>query len=493
MPLSPSPASMRPGRTIQRRTRAARSRGSVRAIGLSATGSSVPGTGTGTGTAHRRRQALLLGLIELGQAVSWPLTAVLVAIGPLLPVSITLVAEAQRLLARCAGADAPSGRWREEPWPRWAAGRVATAPFWRQDLPLALVAVLAGIASMLAGLLALLAVLFLLMPISAATSGGFTVEIGSTRLTEPWQLWWTPLVALVMGMCAAMMLGGIGLLRTSAVSALSRDREAERAAALGRQVGDLRRGRATLVDAFEAERTRIERDLHDGAQQRLTALTLTLGSARLAAQSLTSPRPAPDRSSHATARRGAPAGPGAAQGPHGSGTPGSVEGLESLLAQIDRAQELAETALGELRATVRSVSPATLRDHGLLAGVRELCADSGLDVALTASGEDCALPSPTATAIYFAISESLTNAARHSGCGRAWVSLSCSPTGVRAEVGDTGVGGAPGAPGLTGKPAGTGLAGLAQRLETVGGSLEVVSPPGQGTRVIIRAPMTLPW
>ncbi|MCR2053258.1 histidine kinase [Actinomyces bowdenii] len=444
---------------------------------------------------HRRsrRQTLLLGLVELGQAATWPLTAVLVALGPLLPVSIPLVAEAQRLLARCAGADAPSGWRREDPWPRWVAGRVATAPFWRQDLPLALVALLAGIASMLAGLLALLAVMFLLMPIGSAISDGFSVTVGQTSLTEPQQLWWTPLVALVMGMCAAMMLSGIGLLRTSAVSALSRDREAERAAALGRQVGDLRRGRATLVDAFEAERTRIERDLHDGAQQRLTALTLTLGSARLAVQSLASPRPVPGRSSRATAQRGAPTGPGTAQGPYGHCAPDAVEGLENLLAQIDRAQELAETALGELRATVRSVSPATLRDHGLLAGVRELCADSGLDVALTASGEDCALPSPTATAIYFAISESLTNAARHSGCGRAWVSLSCSPTGVRAEVGDTGVGGAPGAPGLTGKPAGTGLAGLAQRLETVGGSLEVVSPPGQGTRVIIRAPMTLPW
>ena len=163
-----------------------------------------------------------------------------------------------------------------------------------------------------------------------------------------------------------------------------------------------------------------------------------------------------------------------------------------LSTQLEAVQGQAEAALADLRATVRSVRPVVLTERGLVAAVRELAATSGLEVEVDCQGKDSAISSPVATAVYFALAQALANVAAHAGTRQARLSLVCSPTGVRAVVADDGVGGA--VPGQARSGAGgTGLAGMVQRLATVGGSLEVDSPPGGGTRLVLEAPALPPW
>ncbi len=205
-------------------------------------------------------------------------------------------------------------------------------------------------------------------------------------------------------------------------------------------VNQLRRSRAGLVDAFEAERRRIERDLHDGAQQRLVALTMTLGQAELEL----------DR------------GPG--------------------LDLVTKAHGLAEEALAELRATVRGIHPQVLTDHGLAAAIHELAGRSPVPVD-TDLHLDGRLPTPVETAAYFVVSEALTNTARHSGATTAQVHAWVTGQMLTVTVIDDGRGGA--------EPAdGSGLTGLTARLEAIDGTLEVTSPPGGPTTVRMTCPTT---
>ena len=394
-----------------------------------------------------------LVLVEIGYVAGLlPVALALLAGVVVFQWSYPAAAETARYLARRCGADAPSGYRRGEPLPQWLAARMATAPFWRQDLPLLVSSMLLGLASSLSLLLFLLGAVCLFVPLRAAR-GEFELHVGGAVLDSPAHLWWATPLGLLGCVATPVLLHRIGALRLRVVSLLSRDEDAERAERLGQEVGDLRQGRATLVDAFDLERARIERDLHDGAQQRLTALTLTVGAARLTADAL----------------------------------PGSAE-QQRLLEQLEQVQQQAETALAELRATVRAVRPVVLADRGLIAGVRELCAASGIAVTLRPVGEDGQLTSPVASAVYFAISEALTNVARHSGVDAAEVSLTCGADGVTATVRDAGRGGARPDPAKA-----TGIAGLTQRLAAVGGALSVDSPEGEGTTVTITAPATPQW
>jgi signal transduction histidine kinase len=213
---------------------------------------------------------------------------------------------------------------------------------------------------------------------------------------------------------------------------------------LQRNVADLRRSRLDLVDAFETERARIERHLHDGVQQRLVGLTMTLGLAEL----------------------DLPAG----------------EGRRLVV----KAHAEAEAALADLRAAVRGIHPRVLVDHGLEAAVREVADRMPLPVTVQVSLPS-RLPPPIEAAAYFVVSEALANVAKHARATKCEVSGFLDHEQLIITVADDGVGGAE--PGKSG--AGTGLTGLVTRLDALGGRLDVDSPPGGPTRLRMECPCRL--
>lgn len=215
-------------------------------------------------------------------------------------------------------------------------------------------------------------------------------------------------------------------------------------ALLAARVEELAATRADAISAHEAELRRIERDLHDGAQARLVALSMRIGLARRAY----------DRDPQ-MARR--------------------------LLAE---AQDQAEEALTELRQVVRGIHPPILTDRGLAGAVRALAASSGLEVTVEVAGgleEGPRPPAAVEAAAYFAVAEALTNAAKHGGGQRAAVRLERLRSGLRAVVRDDGTGGAD-------ESEGTGLLGVRRRVAALDGSVQVSSPVGGPTVIEVRLP-----
>jgi signal transduction histidine kinase len=204
-------------------------------------------------------------------------------------------------------------------------------------------------------------------------------------------------------------------------------------AELRAHIEELRESRARIVHAGDAERRRLERDLHDGAQQRLMALALTLRLARARA---------------------------------GDGE------LGELLAEA--AAELS-AATAELRELARGIHPAVLADRGLAPAIDTLAGRSAVPVEVGAMPEE-RLPAPIEAAAYFLVAEALTNVARYAGATHAAVSVTRVNGSVTVEVSDDGVGGAdPGG--------GSGLRGLADRVAALDGRFELSSAPGAGTTV----------
>jgi signal transduction histidine kinase len=206
---------------------------------------------------------------------------------------------------------------------------------------------------------------------------------------------------------------------------------------LSARVDTLEETRAGMVAAADAERRRIERDLHDGAQQRLVALAMTLGRAK-----------ATDDPVH-TRRLVAEA--------HGE----------------------AKEALVELRNLARGIHPAVLTDRGLDAAVSALAARCPIPVAV-----DVDLPyraSPASEAIaYFVVAEALTNVAKHARATRAWLTVEFLGDRLVVEVLDNGIGGA--------IPTGIGIGGLRDRVRAVDGDLHLASPMGGGTTLRVELP-----
>ena len=410
---------------------------------------------------HRRPRGVVI-LVELAHALTFiPLLMLGIFLLPLLPVTAPLAAELERACARLAGARAPSSRPPGQgPW-SWLMTRARQPGCWTRDLPLMLVggALCAPSLLVAAGGGALSAILCALPSrLSAEAPLKLRLFSWSADVSSAGQGWWlVPLGAACLA-AACGLLHALGRLRARLTQALTDSSQEERVATLTAEVGHLTAGRATLVDAFDAERTRIERDLHDGAQQELVALTMGLGMARVRAL--------------------------ADEGETGAGR-------QALLADLDTAQDRAEAALRSLRETVHGIRPAVLTERGLAAALRDLAGRAPLPTTMSIADEEhlAALTSPVATAVYFAVSEALTNAARHAGDGAtATVQLDAGAQGLSAVVTDDGCGGAdPSAGGSTG------LAGMAQRLESVGGHLTIDSAPGAGTRLTITAPLTPPW
>jgi signal transduction histidine kinase len=205
------------------------------------------------------------------------------------------------------------------------------------------------------------------------------------------------------------------------------------------QLTEVARSRARLVDAFEVERRRIERDLHDGAQQRLLALSMQLGLARLEL---------PDSSPAAE--------------------------------PVARAHELAKEALAELRELIRGVHPKILADRGLHAALREVADRAPLPVNVEAALPR-RLPGAVEACAYFVVVEALANVAKHSGATRARVVASAAGGRLTVQVRDDGCGGA--------DPArGSGLSGLADRVAAAGGTVALASPVGGPTVVHVELP-----
>ena len=235
-----------------------------------------------------------------------------------------------------------------------------------------------------------------------------------------------------------------GLVRTvGAAASLALENE-RLEVALRARVEELRASRARIVSAGDEQRRRLERDLHDGAQQRLVLAALNL---QRAAASFDED---PDR-----ARTLLEAGAG----------------------------ELAE-ATTELRELARGLHPAVLTDRGLGAALEALAGRSTVPVELGAVPAE-RLPPPVEAAAYFVVAEALTNVARYADADRAEISVSGADAAIVVAVSDDGVGGADPA-------AGSGLRGLADRVAALDGRLEVESPPGEGTTVRATLPLAAP-
>jgi signal transduction histidine kinase len=221
------------------------------------------------------------------------------------------------------------------------------------------------------------------------------------------------------------------------VAAATLTLENERLAAdLQAKVEEVSASRARIVESGDAARRRLERDLHDGAQQRLVALALNL-------------RVISSR----------------------------ADGDSELSRQLDAARLELNQALEELRELARGIHPSVLSDRGLRAALKGLADRAPLPVEVEATPSK-RLPDRVESASYFVVAEALTNVARYARASRAGISVTRADGQVLVEVSDDGVGGA--------DPAtGSGLRGLLDRVSALGGTLEVDSQPGKGT--IVRA------
>ncbi|GAA4394669.1 sensor histidine kinase [Actinomadura verrucosospora] len=217
----------------------------------------------------------------------------------------------------------------------------------------------------------------------------------------------------------------------------------DRAKELQRRVDDLAEKRASVVDAADIERRRIERDLHDGAQQRLVSLALNLGLARE--------------------------------------TLGGVP--DEAMRVIVEAHEEAKAALTELRDLIRGLHPAVLEDRGLDAALSGVAARVPLPVRLRVDIEPRASSTVEAVA-YFVVSEALTNVVKHARAKEVDVRVARLGDVLRVTVRDDGAGGAD-------PSAGTGLTGLARRVRSVDGTFRITSPAGGPTTVTVELPCAL--
>lgn len=243
-------------------------------------------------------------------------------------------------------------------------------------------------------------------------------------------------LGVLLAMVAAPVTRGLMTMHRAVVAGLLCESEQQ---ALARRVATLETSRRTVIDTEASELRRIERDLHDGAQQRLVMLTIDLG---LAADKIDTD-------------------PAAAR------------------ALVAEAQDQARQALAELRDLVRGIAPAILLDRGLVPALSALAGRAPVQTAVVSTlPEGVRLPDAVERAAYFVVAESLANVAKHAGATRC--EIRCRQEDIRLviEVEDDGPGGARIAPG-------GGLAGLAGRVEALDGTLAVDSPTGGPT--VIRA------
>jgi signal transduction histidine kinase len=249
---------------------------------------------------------------------------------------------------------------------------------------------------------------------------------------------WLTLAGVALLLAAPWLTAGVQALDSRAARALLGPSRAEE---LEHRVEQLAETRAGAVDAADAERRRLERDLHDGTQQRLVSLAINLGMARAQAQVITA---------------------------------------EEARQAIADAHEEAKSALAELRDLIRGLHPAVLEDRGLDAALSGVAARMPIPVRLTVDLPR--RPAPVIEAVaYFVVSEGLANIVKHAQASQAEIVVSRAGDRLHIIVSDDGVGGAD-------PTRGTGLAGLAKRAASVDGTFEIVSPPNGPTLLTVDLP-----
>ena len=263
-----------------------------------------------------------------------------------------------------------------------------------------------------------------LTPVDACGLVAFLVATVGVAADTP-AFWW-----LAFGVTALLPIAFLGGLLQSHVTRLD--------AELVTRLQELRASRIRLVNAGDAERRRVERDLHDGAQARLVTVNLLLGRLKLI-----------------------------------------VEGNADATAMLKQAQSELQTGLAELRELARGIHPAVVTTHGLKRAIDALASRSPVRVTVEADGER--FPPPVEIAAYFVVAEALTNVAKYARASAATVTVRQGDGAVQVEIADDGVGGAD-------PSRGSGLSGLADRVAALDGTLRVDSPRGAGTRVRVEIP-----
>jgi signal transduction histidine kinase len=370
-----------------------------------------------------RQLGAIVSLILLG-------TALVGAVGPLIAVPL---ANVERRRLRLVD-NRPVGGARRS---RGLRARYTDPATWREVGYTCLMATAAPVLSIAALLAVPLAVAFVASPflVLAQQPGGAPVALGFGQVTTvPQTIPYTIAGVLLLpaiGYLLALVAGG----HAAVARALLAGGAAER---LRAELVEVAHSRARLVDAFEVERRRIERDLHDVAQQKLVSLTMQLGLARIDLP---------------------PDSPAAA----------------SLTAAHEQAKQL----MTDLRGLIHGIQPQILTDLGLAAALDELADHAPIPVTVETRLHD---RQHEGTA-YFAAAEALTNVAKHSGATRAAVTAHQHGTSLTIEISDNGRGGAD--PGR-----GTGLTGLADRVAVTGGRMLLSSPPGGPTLLRLELPCT---
>ena len=392
--------------------------------------------------------ALPLGVAEftfLVTAISFGFSTAITLIGiPVLVGSVYawrwLADLERRVIGSLVGTEIPSpyrpdpagGRW----WNRFAA-RLADPATWK-DLAFLLLQFPLGILSFSVTVAVFgfgLRLLFAPVYYDPLWDGDWIDWVGVDTLGEALALMPVGALILLFGIPA---LGALGrLYGWLALQLLGSNADPE----LTAQVTELQDARSRIIAAADDERRRIERDLHDGAQQRLVALALNL---RMAEQR-------------------------------------AIDGDPTAVDLIRGAGDEANLALKELRDLARGIHPAILTNRGLPAALEDLASRATLPVEVVASPEE-RLPGAVEAAAYFVVSECLANIGKHANAETATVAVTAEDGHVTVEVSDDGVGGAA----LDG---GSGIQGLTDRVGALRGSLAIDSPPGVGTRVTAVIPL----
>ncbi|MGO1948611.1 MAG: histidine kinase [Mycobacteriaceae bacterium] len=311
---------------------------------------------------------------------------------------------------------------------------------WRQTMELLALLVIGFVAFVAIGMVGLVTGVLAVTPFAVAQQGvtGPILDLG---------FWQTDSFVVLTAICAVVTVLGVLILLYACwvITGCAVAATVASNTTTAQEVEELTRSRAVLTDAFTGERRRIERELHDGAQQYLTALQLNVATLEL------------------TAEKG------------GDVTP-----------PLTDVKTNARQALDALRSTVRGIYPQVLADKGLVEAVRELVAHSGVDgnvMERLSPGADGQLSDTPALLLYHCASEGLTNAVKHGEASCVLVTISFNRDATVLTVDDDGAG-------LTSRGVdGTGIAGLTERAATLGGTVSLGDIPGDwSTRLEMRLP-----
>lgn len=391
-----------------------------------------------------RSIAYLLTSVVLG-AVALPLTVLLLLFAPVWGILLGWV-ERRRVrltgLSRIPPAHLPLTH---RDWQVWVRVRLNEPTTWREVgyLLAAIGFAILGAALIFGGLVAI-----------GILPAGMWIEFHReapvfTLFGGPWALP-EPLTVLLVGLTASLAVaafsyvaGLFAALQSTVANALLAPRHDE----VERQIARLTVSRMTLLEAFESERRRIERNLHDGVQQQLVSLTMALAIAELDLKE--------------AANAGHP--------------------VASARDSVAAAHRQAEDALIELRNTVRGIHPHALSTHGLAEAIKELAGRTPIPVEEDIDLPE-RLPATIESSLYFIVSETLTNAVKHSGANRINVMVRADDRDARLSIRDNGRGGI--------DPAqGTGIRGLRERVEAHRGTFELTSPTGGPTTLTVTIPL----